>query len=351
MARKNNPLAATSAEQAEWEALYALADRVFTLKPWMFHLENDIFGIQNPETGEISYVCVMGDLGEHCALAFYRGTDGLNGLLKMHMAGDPEAYHGSEILFWQDCLMLSFENRDEISEPQRACIKALGRSYRGNGTWPCLQSFVPYRFPWDMTPAERAWMKVALEQALDVLTRAREDILLIPDVEPLGPHLVRVRQEDGTWKDSVLPIAPRRESGLQPTPVDSALIALLAKNPRLQARLELGRFPFPEPVQNSPDSPPTFVMALLLIEPTSGAVLGYALPEYADLPAQVQKLLADALQKHEMLPTQIAISDPALYRLVKPLADALQIPLELPESMPGLESAIESLMGQIGRFS
>lgn len=342
--------AASNGDIALWEPLYTLADQVFALEPWLFHPEEDLFGVQNPATGAISYVCVMGGIGTHCALALYRGTNGLNGLLKMRAMGDPEQYDSSEILSWQDCLMLSFENRDEVSEKQRARIKALGRSYRGHGNWPHFQEFVPYRFPWEVDDAGREWLKVALEQALNVLRRSQNDLLLIPEVEPLGPHLVRVQRQDGAWEDALLPIAPRTTLGLHPARVESALVAKLAEKGRVTQRLELGSIPFPEPMQESPESAPFFITALLLVEPDTGMVLGHALARHEALPTEAQALLVQALQNHEILPSELAVSDLTLARLVKPLTDALEIPLEIYEELPGFEAAAESLLGHVGLF-
>ena len=339
---------ASNSDTALWEPLYTLADQVFALEPWLFHPEEDLFGVQNPATGEISYVCVMGGMGTHCALAFYRGTNGLNGLLKMQAMGDPEEYDGSEILSWQDCLMLSFESRDEVSEKQRARIKTLGRSYRGRASWPHFQEFVPYRFPWEVDDAGRGWLKVALEQALDVLKRAQHDLLLIPEVEPLGPHLVRVQREDGVWEDALLPLAPRTTLGLQPARIESDLVAKLAKKGRVAQGLELGSIPFPEPMQETSESAPFFVTALLLVEPRTGMVLGHALARHEAIPAEVQTLLMKAFQHNAILPSHLALSDLSLARLVKPLADALEIPLELLEELPAFDAAAESLLGQVG---
>jgi hypothetical protein len=98
----------------EWKKLYEVAVAFKKLEPWEWMSERDIFGVQNPQTGEIGYCCIMGELGEMLAIAVYNGTEGLQGYLKIQKGiikpGNPEA------LYIQDCLMLSFENRRAVQE-------------------------------------------------------------------------------------------------------------------------------------------------------------------------------------------------------------------------------------------
>ena len=67
----------------EWKDLYSLAIDFKKLKCWNFMWDSDIFGVQNPETGEIGYCCIMGSAGEHFAMGVFPGTKGLEGLFKI----------------------------------------------------------------------------------------------------------------------------------------------------------------------------------------------------------------------------------------------------------------------------
>ncbi len=43
--------------------------------------DTDIFGVMNPENGEIGYICILGNAGEVFGINIYRGARGLNGFL------------------------------------------------------------------------------------------------------------------------------------------------------------------------------------------------------------------------------------------------------------------------------
>ncbi len=68
----------------EWRELFTVAIRVKELAPWQWMEENAVFGVRNPETGELGFVSVMGALGEHYAVALYLGPTGLYRFWEMH---------------------------------------------------------------------------------------------------------------------------------------------------------------------------------------------------------------------------------------------------------------------------
>jgi hypothetical protein len=67
----------------EWQALYTAADQFKKVQCWEWMSEDDLFGVQDPEGGEIAFCCIMGAGGEHLALAAYLGTFGLGTLFEL----------------------------------------------------------------------------------------------------------------------------------------------------------------------------------------------------------------------------------------------------------------------------
>src|SRR5437868_12839826 len=57
-----------------WREFYSLAGKVHEMAPWEWMQEADVFGVEDPEGGEIQFVSVMGALGEHFAVALYPGA-------------------------------------------------------------------------------------------------------------------------------------------------------------------------------------------------------------------------------------------------------------------------------------
>lgn len=52
-----------------WKEFYKIAAKFRDAAPWGWLRDKDIFGVKNPETGEIGWCCIMGAAGQHYALA------------------------------------------------------------------------------------------------------------------------------------------------------------------------------------------------------------------------------------------------------------------------------------------
>ena len=160
----------------EWRRLYQAAIRVKEIAPWEWMTEQDVFGVQDPETDEIGFVSVMGTLGEHLAVAVYLGTEGLYsfwGFQQLAASAPPEALLGIPHL------QASFEDRGELTDKDRRVIEGLGLKFRGRQAWPLFRSYRPGYFPWYLEAWEARFLTCALEQAVEVAQRFKEDTTLL----------------------------------------------------------------------------------------------------------------------------------------------------------------------------
>jgi hypothetical protein len=213
----------------EWKTLYNAAIEFRKIEPWEWMKETDVFGVQNPQSGEVGYCCIMGELGEVLAMALYLGTEGLQGYKKIQKgqikAGDPDS------LYIQDCLMLSFEDKRFVDQEDRQIINALGFKFRGRNSWPLFRSYKPGDFPWFLSRDEVLYMTSALQQAKEVCLRLKENKELLSPPKK-NRYLLRVPETKGSmivWKDEWREPAPLKKVKYLDEKVDEVRIQRIRK--------------------------------------------------------------------------------------------------------------------------
>src|SRR3990170_4674903 len=156
----------------EWRELYDAAIDFKQAKCWDWMWDSDLFGVQDPERGEVGYCCVMGRAGEHFALAVYLGTEGLESYHKIQR--NDGSLSDFDAILLQKCLMASFEDRKLLTNRDFEAIKVLGLKFKGHNSWPLFRSYVPGYFPWHLNREEAKFLTVALRQAVDVALRFKD---------------------------------------------------------------------------------------------------------------------------------------------------------------------------------
>ncbi len=335
----------------EWKRLYAITARVKELAPWEWMMEDEVFGVQNPEDGEIGFVSVMGAAGEHFAVALYPGADALYGFLELEdaaqagLTGDVAPERVLEI----PQLQASFEDREQLQKEDREIIKKLNLKFRGSNNWPLFRTYAPGMFPWFLNAAEARFLACALEQLLDVAPRLRDDdsILLGEDDEDF---LVRTqRQENGEseWEDKTVCVPQPPKKTIKPAPVDARQLEALKKLPRSNREIEMELTMLPMPVQESKGRP-FFPYILLIVDAGSRMVLATEMmqpePSLAAMRAGLPVKLAEIISGFGSVPRTIAVRTETTAGLLSPLAAELGIQIKQSPRLPGLDSALDFMM-------
>ena len=124
-----------SASLEQWEELYDWAVEFKKLACWNWMYDVDVFGVVNPETGEIGYCSVLGNLGEVFALNVYPGSEGLASWRLLYENADRmpdlDPTESQEIFTSQQCLSMSYEDRAELDKRDLELIRKLGLKFRG----------------------------------------------------------------------------------------------------------------------------------------------------------------------------------------------------------------------------
>ncbi len=329
----------------EWRSLYDAAMRVKELAPWEWMMEDDLFGVQNPETDELGFVSVMGSLGEHYSVAVYLGPEALYDFLTIEEAGDampPEA-----ILEVRQ-LQASFEDRNTLYDQDRSVIKQLGLKFRGRNAWPMFRSYRPGYFPWHLEADEARFLTVVLEQVLDVAPRFRDDPTLL---EASGvQYLVRTPRRKGqsvTWGDCLMEVPPPERPPIR-LMMDVPLLEKLKQSPKRGGRVEMDFFMFPVPFQERKGDRPQFAYMLLTVEGSSGFVLGSELlkpePTLGDMWGQVPLYAVRHLATLGIVPEEIGVRSGLLFQLLQPLARELRLTLKPSRRLRMLDQAKDFLL-------
>jgi hypothetical protein len=343
----------------EVKTLYTLAAQIKALAPWHWMEETDVFGVEDPDTGEVGFVSIMGKLGEHQAIGVYVGLEGINGFIDLQC--DPSATHHRLLEIPQ--VQLSFTEPGFLERRDRDLIKSSGLKF--SGAKPQFRSYRPGFLPWFITLKEARLLIHLLAQTLQVVKRFADQSVAFPASDELDtePFLVRVsrkaetsRKEDSeraavsspelVWDDQIQRI-PRPT--LQPIDfsVDRSLMRKLKKIPIATTQLEADLFTGPGKV-GKPHERPMALYILMLADRLSGMILGFealgADPSLERMYASVPGKIVEHLSENNLLPKQIIVRSELLFDLLEPLATELGIQLRQAEELRAIDEAAASVI-------
>jgi hypothetical protein len=339
----------------EAKQLYDLAMQVKKLAPWQWMEETDVFGVANPDTGELGFVGVMGSVGEYEAVAVYLGAEGFYELIDFR--ADESAT--PDRLIEMPHLQVAFSDREYLEKEDRDLVKQLGLKFKGPNAWPMFRSYRPGYLPWFVTRSEASLLIHALSQVLDVTPRVRDDPHPIQPVGRIekGGHWVRAAHKEGAeliWEDQVWSIRrPKREPPA--IIVDNDLLELVKHIPQSDLDLEVDLLLTPGRIAK-PGQRPLAVYVLMVADSNSGFILGAdamaAEDSLAAMHAGIPNALLNALLQNQVMPERLLVRSKFLRGLLRNLTQSLNIELRHADELPSVDEAAafmkESMLG--GKF-
>jgi hypothetical protein len=329
----------------EWRRLYEAAIQVKRQAPWEWMTEADNFGIRDPNTGGLSFVSVMGMLGEHFAVALYPGADAFYQFLDLEETDDMMA---PEAVLEIPQLQVSFEDRNMLHQRDREIIKSLGFKFRGRNAWPMFRTYKPGFLPWFLDREEARLLACALEQLLEVAPRFREEPSLLRPLEEES-FLVREPRRDGSyivWTDVIIRVPPPEDVAISIV-MDLGALEELKDLPTHRFSMEIDLFMVPTGIRER-SSRPYFPFMLLLVEATSGLAMGFELlkanPSLQEMWGQVPGRVVQKLADLGTIPEEVRVSSPLLFQLLQPVTDRLGLRITQVDDLPALEAARDELL-------
>lgn len=334
----------TTKNRQLWQELYKTAETFKKLKPWEWMYDSDIFGVQDPETGEFGFCCVMGNAKQVYALAVYMGVDGLASYWDIAEGeeGDPISAGLN-----QKCLMVSFEDRDMLSEADRKQIKALGLKYRGKRQWIQFRDYQPGYYPWYITEKQAQFLIHAMNQTMGVALRFEEnEKLLHKDDETYFVRRSKKINDGLEWSDDYLveddleEILIEQENLVVP---NAAAVSQLKKELKQSKGAILYSLTYMrQTIQENKNERPYFALLSLWISYPSYFIVGQQLfsPETLN---SFEDYFFNTLRQVGHLPGQLVVPNDMTYRKVEPYAKALGMELIYAPEEQGFKEVYNSL--------
>jgi hypothetical protein len=326
--------------------LYDLVDKLYRLAPWSWMEETNLIALRHPQTGEVAYLSVMGQLGDHRAVAVYLGQEAIERFNLMNSEDPGTQQDGIRLVLESRQLQVSFNERASLSKAALAEIKALGRKYRGEA-WPQMRSYHPGIVPEPINEAETLWLTMALEQLLEVTPRLRSDPGQTLRTNDLGALQILSRQQTplGEWVDVWIP-HHSADFAFPSPPCDAALATKVkAHSKALNIECLFTLLPNPMGPKGGRCVYPYLMMAVGV---ETGFIFGVELlsvekQTFEELIASVPDRFLRLFDKAGIRPLSLDCASVATEHLLHHAAKALGIEVECYEELPMLDKIVASM--------
>lgn len=327
----------------EWKELYKASIEFKDIEAWNWMDDTNIFGVQNPVSGEIGYCCILGNLREVFGLVVHTGTEGLRGYLKMQSGKIPP--NDIEILYYQNCLMASFEDRSYLQKEDLSIIRELGLKFKGRHSWPLFRNLSPGYYPWFLNINEVKFLTLALQQAAEVCLRFKEDRNMLTPSK-LNHYFIRVPVKKGnnlTWREHWLEPSLLRKKENAPVPIDELRMENIRKKLFNQHGIwEIDYFYSPMPVKDEKQRP-YYPYVFLWIDQDSYFILHHNLTGHHNYELEFLDQFLSVIEEYKLMPQEVWVKKEELFKLIEPIISGLGINLRLVKRLKAVKNTRTSM--------
>jgi len=334
-----------------WRKLYELMIQIKELKPWNWLYEDDIFAVQDPDTGKTGFISIMGELGEHKCVGAYMGKEGLYGYWSLLEAAPNIT---PEMLLEIPQLQASFEDRSMLHQNDLNIIKQLGLKFHGRQSWPMFRAYSPGYFPWFPDPWELNFLVHILEQTVVMAKRFIDNRELL-ETDNEDEYLIRIPSsgpEELTWKDSVIRIPPQAPLKI-PAAINSDDIEKIMNLRQGNNKVEVDLFMLPTAIKEKGSRPST-VYFFMVVDHENGMILNaetlQAVPALKEMWGTLPQHLVNVLIRSGARPKELFIHSELLLQLLYPLANRLGMKIKMVEHLEMLDLAKNEFLKHMGKM-
>lgn len=301
--------------------------------PWRYLTDEDLFAVENPETGEMAYCLVMGAAGIDYGLMACLGLPGLAGLALMLNDG----LDGDELLLTQNSLNFSMADRDQLEASDRAALVGLGMKFRGRGAWPLFLRHEPIYLPRRPNDGEAAFLTVCLEQAQAIMDASEE----MEKARERGEIVVRRRNPSGGW-DSKFEAPPEVTLTVG---CDTALLERTKRACKKSSHTWESQVVALTQIRAAPGERGYWARVVLCVDQQSGMI---TMSDPLEPDDRVEDGLLTAMKRSGSVPREMRVSSLLLRQHFEPVASALGIRLAYTERLQALPNVKRALPADFG---
>ncbi len=347
-----------------YDHLFDLAFHLKKAKPWKQLSDTQMFAART-DRGDLLFICVMGRIGEHYAVAVYNEEEFQHFYRVFDAMADPDALQitdGFELMISMSCLQCSLESKDALSKEElelaRAYAKAHGIRFAGANAYPRFVEYSSFRFPWQISdPVKIEHLSAGLEATLALAEILKKDpsfsdkLPLIGDGDEKVSEVVMFCRTGQGWEPAGMAAIPQRKEEAFPEgsagdPEVTASIRIKRKRGTIGCRV----FWFTQPFQDAPDEVPYFACFMLAADESDGTVLSVeVVRNYASEYETLLSSFLAALKERKTKPSKVCAQDERTYRLLKKAMEAASIPLIKKAELPALYEAAEDFLDHFSR--
>lgn len=332
----------------EWAAVYEAAKSLHDLAPWQWMFEDQMFAVEDPDSGEVGYCSVMGSGGEFLALAVYPGEKGLRSYQRLSgQNAEPGTVRDPDVYLSQRALMASFEGSSDVDKRDREVFQSLGLRFRGKQAWPVLRSYEAGYVRWFLSAEECRLLTHALEQATLIGQRMKDDPTLL-EQKP-GSVLTRVLIREGNadkWMDEWREwphLEDEADNDLLPpvSQVSEIRLKRVLKQAEASGAWEVDISYAPFSVWEG--ERPYFPRLMLCVHYGSGTILAAYPGELSVDSSEFVNQFVATMEQHGLYPEQVVVSRKSVGRLLSSVAQAIGAEVIDVDYLPGVAKAREGM--------
>jgi len=329
--------------------LYELATALYVVQPWNFLKEQDIFLLQDVESGEICYCSIMGALGEIFSLQVYVGAESYRFFRRLSTGrlAAPGDFFAS-----MRAVSVEYVPANERTPPDRELLAAFGYPNKRGQRAPIFRAIRPGYQPWYVTEGEGKLLVSCLKAALAYCTYVLEMGEIDDSQEEDEFPFLEPEPADNTGMRFKLHFVKAPEPPLaapQPTELDENLVGdILHENLPRTGALEAEHFFTTTPVGER-DQRKACVRMALVSDAKSGLAFAPELGGPGDSTGQLLvRALLGAMRKGRFVPLEVRVGQNESKILLGKLAERLGFDVRVTKSLPAVNDFKDHLFEMMG---